>query len=284
MDYYGVHFQYISNIESTIINDILSSELGEVGFESFEEKENGLSAYIPGNLYNPELLDQRLTNFPIEGVQFIREVELIKDKDWNEEWEKNYFKPIRIGKECIIRASFHPEETGFKHTLLIDPKMAFGTGNHDTTRLMIMELLRTDLSGKKVLDMGCGTAVLTILAKKSGSAETVAIDIDEWAFENAKENIKLNQVTGIDIRCGGVEKISANERFDLILANINRNILLKDMHAYASALNRGGRLYMSGFYTEDIPVLEKEIIRNGLVIDKKEESNRWCLIACTSSH
>ncbi|MDD2436243.1 MAG: 50S ribosomal protein L11 methyltransferase [Massilibacteroides sp.] len=285
MDYYGLHFTYIfeaSGLNTETVNAVLSSELGEIGFESFEEKENGLSAYIPANMYDAKKIEHKLVCFPLSGVMFKQETEVIKDRDWNEEWEKNYFQPIRIEKECIIRASFHAEEPGFKHTLLINPKMAFGTGNHDTTRLMINELLQSNLSGKTILDMGCGTAVLAILARKLGSGKTVAIDIDEWACENAKENMRLNGIEGIDVRLGGAEQIGTAEHFDLILANINRNILLQNMQNYAAALNPEGLLYLSGFYTEDVPILETEIQKQGLKLVNQKESNHWCLLACAS--
>lgn len=280
MDYYVLNITYTSMIPAGIINDVLSSELGEIGFESFEENENGLSAYIPATLYHKETIEQRLGNFPLDGVEFNYETDFMKAKDWNEEWEKNYFKPIRIGKECIIKASFHPEESGFKHTLLIDPKMAFGTGNHDTTRLMITELLETPLKDKAILDMGCGTAVLAILARKLGSGKTVAIDIDEWAYENAVENCKLNQTSDIEIKLGGAEQIGTERQFDLIIANINRNILLNDMHAYTAAMKPGALLFMSGFYTEDIPVLEAEAKKQGLRLICQKESNHWALMIC----
>lgn len=283
MDYYCLKITYTSPIPSEILNDVLSSELGEIGFESFEEKEDGFYAYVPVTLYNKASIEQKLSDFPIGDVTFHYDLELVKAKNWNEEWEKNYFQPIRIGDQCIIRASFHPEESGFKHTLLIDPKMAFGTGNHDTTRLMITELLDTDLSGKSVLDMGCGTAVLAILARKLGSAEATAIDIDEWAYDNALENIRLNNVNGIEVKLGGAEQIGTDPQFDLILANINRNILLNDMHAYAAAMKPEALLFMSGFYTEDIPVLENEARKNNLTLIKQKESNNWAIIICTKN-
>jgi len=161
--------------------------------------------------------------------------------------------------------------------------MAFGTGNHSTTRLMITETLQTELTGKTVLDMGCGTAVLAILARKLGSGTTVAIDIDEWAYQNAIENISLNHVSGIEVRLGGAEQISEVQQFDLILANINRNILLNDMHHYATAMRPGASIYMSGFYVEDIPALEAEARRNGLTLNEQKESDRWAMIICSRS-
>lgn len=283
MDYYCLKITFTSSLPSEIITDVLSSELGEIGFESFDAKEDAFYAYVPVTLYNQTLIAQKLIEFPLEEVTLHYDLELVKAKNWNEEWEKNYFQPIRIGDQCIIRASFHAEEPGFSHTLLIDPKMAFGTGNHDTTRLMITELLETDLAGKTVLDMGCGTAVLAILARKLGAAETTAIDIDEWAYENALENISLNNVSGIDVKLGGAEQIDAKSTFDIILANINRNILLNDMHYYANALKPGALLFMSGFYTEDIPMLENEARKNNLTLIKQKESNKWAMMLCSKN-
>ena len=192
MNYYELSFTYTSPAGQEIINDILASELGEIGFESFIEGEEGLRGYIPETIYDAEKLDKKLAEFPIEETQISYNAQLIEDRDWNEEWEKNYFKPIHIGNECLIRASFHEAEPGYTYDIVIDPKMAFGTGNHETTYLMISEILKLDLAGKEVLDMGCGTAVLAILARLKGAKQVTAIDIDEWAYNNALENIRLN--------------------------------------------------------------------------------------------
>ena len=261
-----------------VINDVLSAELGEIGFESFEGDDDGLCAYVSSSLYDKDCLEKRLAEFPLDGVEFSYTEYFIKGQDWNEEWEKNYFKPICIGKECIIRASFHADEPGYKHTILIDPKMAFGTGNHETTRLIITELLKNEFAGKSLLDMGCGTAVLSILARMKGAEPVVAIDIDEWAYENAKENTQLNNVSEIDVRLGGVETVLEGETFDIVLANINRNILLNDIKHYAKAMNDGATLWMSGFYTEDITAVEAESNKNGLTLVNKSEANKWAMI------
>ena len=190
MNYYELTFTYTSPIETAIINDVLAAELGEIGFESFAENENGLQGYISDQLYNVKGLQDKLAEFPLENVDIHFTETLVESKDWNEEWEKNYFKPIRIGKDCIIRASFHEHELGYAYNIIIDPKMAFGTGNHETTFLMISEILKLDLTSKELLDMGCGTAVLAILAHMKGAGRVVAIDIDEWAYNNALENIR----------------------------------------------------------------------------------------------
>ncbi|MDL2277031.1 50S ribosomal protein L11 methyltransferase [Parabacteroides sp. OttesenSCG-928-G07] len=278
MNYYELSFRYISSIENSVINDVLAAELGDIGFESFTEAENGMLAYVPEKMYDPATLDAKLTAFPLPDVTIQYTAELIPGKDWNEEWEKHYFKPIRIGKECLIRASFHEEEPDFTYTILIDPKMAFGTGNHETTYLMISELLQLDLAGKEVLDMGCGTAVLAILASLKGAKRVVGIDIDEWAYRNALENISLNHTEDIEIVLGGAEKIASFAPFDIVFANINRNILLNDISCYAASMNPGGQLFLSGFYREDIPAIEAECNRNGLTVIDFTEKNNWVAV------
>ena len=278
MNYFELTFTYTSSIETTIINDVLATELGEIGFESFTENENGLLGYISESLYNEETLQNKLATFPLDDVQIHLTTSFVEGKDGNEEWEKNYFKPIHIGNDCIIRASFHEEEVGYTYNIMIDPKMAFGTGNHETTYLMISEMLTLDLKGKDLLDMGCGTAVLAILARMKGAQRVVGIDIDEWAYNNALENIRLNNTEDIQIALGGAEQIPAFGTFDIVFANINRNILLNDIHHYNDCLKPGGLLYMSGFYLEDIPIIEEECKQNGLSLLSYTERNRWVAI------
>lgn len=284
MNYYELSFTYTSPVEVSIINDILASELGEIGFESFTENENGLQGYISGLLYNIKDLQDKLATFPLDNVEIHYTENLVESKDWNEEWEKNYFKPIRIGNDCIIRASFHESEPGYTYTIIIDPKMAFGTGNHETTYLMISEMLKLDLEGKELLDMGCGTAVLAILAKMKGAKRVVGIDIDEWAYNNALENTRLNHTTDIQIALGGAEQIPAFGTFDIVFANINRNILLNDIKSYASCLKPGGLLYMSGFYKEDIPAIEAECNKNQLALLSYTEKNNWVAVKTLKQH
>lgn len=275
MNYYELKFTYESPIEATIINDVLASELGEIGFESFTEDEDGLLAYVSDQLYNVDALQDKLNEFPLENVTIRYTGQLVESKDWNEEWEKNYFKPIRIGNDCIIRASFHEPEPGYTYNIIIDPKMAFGTGNHETTYLMISEMLKLDLEGKDLLDMGCGTAVLAILAKMKHANKVVGIDIDEWAYNNAQENTRLNHTEDIQIALGGAEQIPAFGRFDIVFANINRNILLNDINRYADCMKPGATLFMSGFYTEDIPAIQAECEHNRLKIIYHTEKNNW---------
>lgn len=285
MDYYEIHFTRTSStadaaepVEPTVINDLLAAELGEIAFDGFMSDDEGLLAYIPVDLYHAEALEQRLRNFPLADVRFHYTQTVIKDRDWNEVWEKNYFQPVRIGDQCVVRAPFHPHETGFAHEIIIHPKMAFGTGNHETTYLMLCEILAMDLAGSEVLDMGCGTAVLSILAARKGAARIVAIDVDEWAYRNAAENCLLNQVEHIRIIHGGAEKIPSGSAFDAIFANINRNILLNDLHRYVAALKTGGALCMSGFYRGDLPAMEDACRQNGLALVSCGERNDWSVI------
>ena len=278
MNYYELKFTYNSPIESEIINDVLASELGEIGFESFTSSESGLTAYISEKLFDTNTINEKLTQFPLEPVTIEFTSELIISKDWNEAWEKNYFQPIRIGNECIIRASFHEAVPDITHTIIIDPKMAFGTGNHETTFLMISEMLKLDLEGKELLDMGCGTAVLAILAAKKGAARIEAIDIDEWAYNNALENIETNNTPNVKIYLGGAEQIAPLGKFDVVFANINRNILLNDMAHYSACMKPNGVLYMSGFYTEDIPAIAESCTNNRLKLVSYAEKNNWVAV------
>lgn len=272
MNYTEVVFVCVPNDE--IIREVLSAELAEVGFESFVDTDNGSTAYIQESLYNKEAIESILSNFPLEA-KITYTTSVIEGKDWNEEWEKNYFKPLIIDDKCIIQSTFHKEPATYEYNIFIDPKMAFGTGHHQTTELMIREILNMDFTGKSVLDMGCGTAILAILASMKGADPILAIDIDEWAYDNAKENLDINKVSNIDVQIGGADLLTSEKTFDVILANINRNILLNDIHAYASVLQAEGVLFMSGFYTEDIPALTEECNKHGLTFVHSNSKDNW---------
>ncbi len=255
-------------------NDIVSATLAEIGFESFIYTNDGVKAYCAASLFDEKELKNWKESLPC-AIDVEYTFELIKDKNWNEEWEKHYFSPIIIGDNCVvIHSSFHTDIPKATYDILIDPKMSFGTGHHETTSLIIGELIKMDVAGKSLLDMGCGTGVLAILADMKGAKPITAIDIDEWAYKNTVENIRLNSCPDIKTLMGGAELL-AGEKFDIILANINRNILLTDMKHYAACLSAGGMLLMSGFYKTDMPAIESEAKENGLTFVKFEEKNNW---------
>ena len=260
--------------QNEIVAEVLSAELAEVGFESFVSSEVGLTAYVQESLYCKDAIENVIANFPLDA-KITYTTNLIEGKDWNEEWEKNYFKPLIIDDQCIIQSTFHKEPATYAYNIYIDPKMAFGTGHHQTTELMIREILNMDFKGKTVLDMGCGTAILAILASMRGGDPILAIDIDEWAYDNAKENLDLDRISNVEVQIGGAELLTPDKTFDVILANINRNILLNDIHVYASVLNADGVLFMSGFYIEDIPALTEECNKNGLLFVHSHSKDNW---------
>ena len=279
MDYIEVKLTCVPNNEA--INNVLASVLGEIGFDSFVEHENGTLAYVVKNIYDAEALSQVIADFPLDTA-ISYEVKEIEDRNWNEEWEKNYFSPIILEDQCVIKSSFHKDVPDAKYTIVINPKMAFGTGHHQTTILMLREILKRDFTGQRVLDMGCGTAILAILASMRGAKDVVAIDIDEWAYDNAIENLNLNRIENVRVEIGGANLLGA-VKFDTVIANINRNILLEDMHAYANVLNTGGTLYMSGFYTEDIAVLKIEADKHGLIFEYSTERDNWAGVKFTKA-
>lgn len=274
MKYTIVHL--IFDKEKDFLFDLLASYMGEIDFESFVETEVGLDAYILTSKFSKEMLEQHLNEFSFdENIQFT--FEDAEDKNWNEEWEKYFFEPIVIADQCVIHSSFHKDFPPCKYDITIDPKMAFGTGHHETTSLMIAEILKMDLNTKSVLDMGCGTSVLAILAEKCGAGKITAIDIDDWCTDNSLENILLNGARNITVLLGGAELLK-NMNFDIIIANINRNILLADMHAYVSCMDTKGELYMSGFYTQDIPILETKANELGLKLVSTNSKNNWAVV------
>lgn len=274
MNYFEVRF-FIEPYEE-YISDVLAAELGEIGFDSFVPTEESLDAYILDTVFDESKIKNLLADFPFEAAIDYK-VTQIESKNWNEEWEKHYFEPIVIGNDCVIHSSFHKNVPKAKYDIIIDPKMAFGTGHHETTSLVIGQILLMDLDGKTVLDMGCGTAVLAILAAMRSAKQIVAIDIDTWCTENSLENIAINKISGIEVKLGDVELLKGLH-FDIIFANINRNILLSDMEQYVDCLSSGGELYMSGFYKQDIPLIEAEANRIGLTLIDYKEKNNWVAV------
>jgi ribosomal protein L11 methyltransferase len=253
--------------------DVLANRLFEIGIESIIETDTGFEAFIPENKYSrhsvqmilSELIDLLSAEWSEEGVE---------NKNWNEEWERNYFKPLLISDKCVVRAPFHNEFPKAEYEIKIEPNMAFGTGNHETTSMMMEALLSIDVSEKSVLDMGCGTGILAILAAMKGAGRILAIDIDENSFKGTQENALLNGVGNIEVKLGGAELLGF-EKFNFILANIQRNVLLNDMEKYVSSLNPLGMLIVSGFYNTDNEAIIEKAGLLGLSTGFKLEKNNW---------
>ena len=251
-------------------NEILMAELIEIGFDSFTEEHNGILAYIQKDLFDDKQL-QEINMFSNEAVEISYTYQEMPNINWNEEWEKN-FEPINVENQVSIRAEFHSNQN-LPHEIIIQPKMSFGTGHHATTYLMIQQMLDMDFENKTVLDMGCGTSVLAIFAKQKGAGKTVAIDIDEWSVENSKENAERNNVD-LDISQGTADNLGA-ENFDIILANINRNILISDIPTYVSVLNDGGQLLLSGLCFFDVEDVLEVCNEQKLTLKRKLQREEW---------
>lgn len=260
---------------SAELSDILLAELGEIGFDIFEDTDEGFFAYCPEALFNQEAFQEILDRYQSLG-QIDVEMGRIEKQNWNHVWESNY-DPIRISNLLFIRASFHESEPGYQMELVINPKMSFGTGHHETTSLMVEALFTLDLEGKSVLDAGTGTGILAFVAKKLGANPVNGFDVDEWSVENSIENAGLNDLSSIRFDLGTIRDQSPDE-YDVVLANINRNILLDEMAEYAHRIKAGGHLLLSGFYQEDVPLLLQEASEAGLSFISEKEKNRWtCL-------
>lgn len=249
--------------------DLLAALLAEVGYESFVPDANGLTAYIPVESHSANALADVFDQYPFSSAITGSKTTVIEGRDWNIEWEKNYFKPIIVGDKCVIHSSFHTDIPACPYDIVIDPKMAFGTGHHATTSLIIEQLLQADLKGKNVIDMGTGTGILAILAAMRGASPVTAIEIDPFAQVNAVENVKLNGHAEINVILGDASKLPDDESADIFIANINRNIITGDLATYVKALKPGGLMLLSGFYESDIPVVMQTAAPLGL----KEEGH-----------
>lgn len=267
-----------------VCKDLLADSAAEAGFESFEETQEGLEAYVQKELFDKDALDASIADFPIEGTDISYTIEDAEDKDWNEEWEEQGFDPICVDDQVLIYDAKHPElhpNTSPEHIEIgIEAKLAFGTGNHETTRMIVSTLLNMNLYKMRVLDCGCGTGILGLVASKLGASEVVGYDIDEWSVENAKHNAQLNGVDNLEVYFGNASVINhISGVFDVVLANINRNILLEDMKSFRGVLNEGGYMILSGFYEEDIPVLLEKAKEFGLYESGRRTDNNWaCLV------
>lgn len=261
--------------DTGLFRDLLVDTLGNEGpYESFVETKDGLQAYVQAAAYDPQWLAAAVQDFPVPLRYTAKEME---DKDWNAEWEKGHEAVLveYAGGRVWVRAPFHPHRTDVDYELIIEPKMSFGTAHHPTTYMMLSYVAELDMAGRRVLDMGCGTAVLAILAKMRGAAYVEGVDIDEWAFNNARENAAANGVE-INLKLGDASTLGGT--FDVIIANINRNILLADMDKYAAVLNPGGTLLLSGFYEADEPALVAKANTLGLTLKGKKNREQWAAL------
>ncbi|MBK9358634.1 MAG: 50S ribosomal protein L11 methyltransferase [Bacteroidales bacterium] len=259
----------------SVYAELIMARLGELGFESFEETGEGLLAYIPSSEFDPAILNN--PDLWPEGIDVEYTWAVIPEQNWNAVWEEN-FEPVTLAGRCHIRAPFHPVIPGIEYEIIIEPKMSFGTAHHETTALMIEYLLEEPVEGLTVLDMGSGTGVLAILAAMRGATDITAIDNDEWAYRNAIENVERNKSRGISVYLGDAGLLNNDKKFDFIIANINRNILLKDIEVYCKSLEKGGTLLMSGFYFEDIAAISDAAALSGLTYQGHKERNKWVAV------
>ena len=257
--------------------DLLAGMLGDIGFESFVPDDTGLTAYVSTSLWDESALDAALADFPF-GCLINRKSTVIEGRDWNEEWERNYFQPIVVGDRCVVHSSFHTDIPKAEYDIVIDPKMAFVTGHHATTSLILGQLLGMDLAGRSLIDMGTGTGILAILAAMRGASPVTAVEIDPFAHANAVENVAINGHPEINVVLGDASALAGVGPADVFVANINRNVITGDIAVYASHLRIGGVMLLSGFYTDDIPVVRAAAEAVGLRYDSYTEHDHWtCL-------
>lgn len=257
--------------------DLLVDTLAHYGYESFEPTDDGTNAYIPSKDFDTEAIETAISEADI-NTSVTWEVTEIKGIDWNEEWEKNYFKPMTIADRCVIHSTFHVDYPKLEYEIIIDPKMAFGTGHHETTSLMVEQLLQENICGRTVIDMGTGTGILAILASMCEAEAVTGIEIDEAAYLNAIENVGLNHVTNVTLLHGDATALVDVQDADLLLANINRNIITADLYRYLAVLKHGGTMLLSGFYTDDIPIVMQTASPLGLEQILYKEKNHWAIL------
>ena len=284
MKYYETEF-IIKGDESLMQDsrDILAAMAGEVGYESFEDTDSGLKGYIQQDALDEDELAMMIKDFPFDGMTVTYSTREAEYRDWNEQWENEGFEPIFITDNCVVHDGRHLPDEPVETMVEIDAKLAFGTGTHETTKMVARQLIKTNPKGKRVLDCGCGTGILGIIALKLGAESVVGYDIDEWSADNARHNAVINGVGDYyDARLGDAGILDASLSFDIILANINRNILIADMPIWQPLLNKGGRLIVSGFYSSDVDALIAKASTLGLALESRHNDGEWeclCFIA-----
>lgn len=277
MDYIEIDFT-INPVEP--FSDIIISQLADAGFDSFVSKNDGFKAYIPQNDFDINRVNE-IIEANSENCKIQLQTTFIPAQNWNQEWEQS-FQPIQIGEECIVRAPFHEIQLKFKYEIIIEPKMSFGTGHHETTFQMLEAMLKTDFKNLDVLDMGCGSGILAILASFKGAKNILAIDIDEWCYQNTLENVKVNNTKNVIVNKGGGE-ILTGKNFDIILANINKNVLLAQFKQYSDSINANGSLFISGFFNSDVNDLVSEAKKHGFNVLSTSEKNSWAMVKFVKS-
>jgi ribosomal protein L11 methyltransferase len=266
-------FKIISFVCEERFTDILIAELSIIGFDSFLQNDNGFESSILVEEYDQRSIENILETLQIKDkVQY--QVNEVMEKNWNAEWERKY-KPVIVDDFCRIKASFHQSKDTYPIDITINPRMSFGTGHHDTTFLMIQNMIRLDHKNKRVLDAGCGTGILSILAEKLGAEKVVGFDIDHWAFENSNDNIHINNCSKIQIIKGSIENIPSFGRYDIIVANISLNVILSDLRSYCSILEPGGKMILSGFRSNDYDLINENAINNALLLSSRKIQNKW---------
>lgn len=264
---------------SEMAADIFFASLAEIGFEAFSVNDDGLTAYIQQSMWNEEMMQEAIRNFFMPEVDIAYTLAEAPDEDWNQVWEEEGFQPVVVSDEIVVHDVKHTDVPQVKYDILITPRLAFGTGSHETTRLILRTLAQLDLADKHVVDAGTGTGILAIMAIKRGASSVFAYDIDEWSVENTKDNLLLNHIyNNVEVRVGDSALLEGQQKTDLLIANINRNILLQDLPRFAASLKPEGKMIMSGFYLQDIPALAEAAEQQGLSLKKTEKEDEWAML------